>query len=175
MTLNANRRKAMYAGVAALAAIAGVGVAWKRQELGAIAPEALNAFWAAEFDTPTGESLLMKSLQGRPLVINFWATWCTPCVEEMPLIDAFFRENQSKDWQVLGLAIDQPSRVRQFLTQFPVNYKIGLAGLNGTELGKLLGNDVGGLPFTVVLNANGKLMQRKLGKLTPADINKWAI
>jgi thiol-disulfide isomerase/thioredoxin len=165
----------MYAGVAALAAIAGVGVAWKRQALGALAPEALNAFWAAEFDTPTGESLSMKSLQGRPVVINFWATWCTPCIEEMPLIDTFFRENESKGWQVLGLAIDQPSRVRQFLTQFPVNYKIGLAGLNGTELGKILGNDVGGLPFTVVLNANGELMQRKLGKLTPADINKWVI
>ena len=142
MTLTTNRRTAMYAGVAALAAIAGVGVAWKRQALGALAPEALNAFWAAEFDTPTGESLSMKSLQGRPVVINFWATWCTPCIEEMPLIDTFFRENESKGWQVLGLAIDQPSRVRQFLTQFPVNYKIGLAGLNGTELGKLLGNDV---------------------------------
>jgi hypothetical protein len=164
MTLNANRRKAMYAGVAALAAIAGAGVAWKRQELGAIAPEALNAFWAAEFDNPTGESLLMKTLQALP-----------PCIEEMPLIDAFFRENESKGWQVLGLAIDQPSRVRQFLTQFPVNYKIGLAGLNGTELGKMLGNDVGGLPFTVVLNANGELMQRKLGKLTPEDIKKWVI
>jgi len=175
MTLTTNRRTAMYAGVAALAAIAGVGVAWKRQALGALAPEALNAFWAAEFDTPTGESLSMKSLQGRPVVINFWATWCTPCIEEMPLIDTFFRENESKGWQVLGLAIDQPSRVRQFLTQFPVNYKIGLAGLNGTELGKILGNDVGGLPFTVVLNANGELMQRKLGKLTPADINKWVI
>ena len=59
MTLNANRRTAMYAGVAALAAIVGAGVAWKRQELGAIAPEALNAFWAAEFDTPTGEPLSM--------------------------------------------------------------------------------------------------------------------
>ena len=96
MTLNVNRRVAMYAGVAALAAIGGVGVAWKRQELGAISPEALNSFWAAEFDTPAGESLSMKSLQGRPLVINFWATWCTPCIEEMPLIDAFFRENESK-------------------------------------------------------------------------------
>jgi thiol-disulfide isomerase/thioredoxin len=165
----------MYAGVAALAAIGGVGVAWKRQELGAISPEALNSFWAAEFDTPAGESLSMKSLQGRPLVINFWATWCTPCIEEMPLIDAFFRENESKGWQVLGLAIDQPSRVRQFLTQFPVNYKIGLAGLNGTELGKLLGNDVGGLPFTVVLNADGQLILSKLGKLTANDIKKWVI
>lgn len=175
MTLNVNRRVAMYAGVAALAAIGGVGVAWKSQELGAISPEALNSFWAAEFDTPAGESLSMKSLQGRPLVINFWATWCTPCIEEMPLIDAFFRENESKGWQVLGLAIDQPSRVRQFLTQFPVNYKIGLAGLNGTELGKLLGNDVGGLPFTVVLNADGKLILSKLGKLTANDIKKWVI
>ena len=175
MTLNVNRRVAMYAGVAALAAIGGVGVAWKRQELGAISPEALNSFWAAEFDTPAGESLSMKSLQGQPLVINFWATWCTPCIEEMPLIDAFFRENESKGWQVLGLAIDQPSRVRQFLTQFPVNYKIGLAGLNGTELGKLLGNAVGGLPFTVVLNADGQLILSKLGKLTANDIKKWVI
>ncbi|BDU57472.1 hypothetical protein LMORI2_04540 [Limnohabitans sp. MORI2] len=175
MTFYANRRTAMYAGVAALAALAGAGVAWKRQALGSIAPEALNAFWAAEFDTPTGEPLLMKTLQGRPLVINFWATWCTPCIEEMPLIDAFFRENESKGWQVLGLAIDQPSRVRQFLTQFPVSYKIGLAGMNGTELGKMLGNDVGGLPFTVVLNADGQLILRKLGKLTADDVKKWTV
>lgn len=175
MTLNANRRTAMYAGVAALAAIAGAGVAWKRQALGSVAPEVLNAFWASEFETPTGEPLLMTTLQGRPLVINFWATWCTPCIEEMPLIDAFFRENEAKGWQVLGLAIDQPSRVRQFLTQFPVNYKIGLAGMNGTELGKMLGNDVGGLPFTVVLNADGQLILKKLGKLTADDIKKWVV
>jgi hypothetical protein len=59
--------------------------------------------------------------------------------------------------------------------QFPVSYKIGLAGLNGTELGKLLGNEVGGLPFTVVLDAQGRLIQRKLGKLSPDDIRKWAV
>jgi thiol-disulfide isomerase/thioredoxin len=174
MTINANRRTAMYAGVAALAAMAGAGVAWKSQSLDDMAPEAMAAFWAAEFDTPSGETLPMTAFQGKPLVINFWATWCTPCIEEMPLIDAFFRENESKGWQVLGLAIDQPSRVKQFLNQFPVQYKIGLAGLNGTELGKMLGNDVGGLPFTVVLDANGQLIQRKLGKLAPDDIKKWA-
>jgi thiol-disulfide isomerase/thioredoxin len=174
MMINANRRTAMYAGVAALAAIAGVGVAWKRQSLEDMAPEAMAAFWAAEFDSPTGESLPMTVFRGKPLVINFWATWCTPCIEEMPLIDAFFRENESKGWQVLGLAIDQPSRVRQFLSQFPVNYKVGLAGLNGTELAKKLGNDVGGLPFTIVLDAKGNLKQRKLGKLTADDIRKWS-
>ena len=173
MTITANRRTAMYAGVAALAAIAGAAVAWKRQSLDDMAPEAMAAFWATEFDTPSGESLPTAALQGKPLVINFWATWCTPCIEEMPLIDAFFHENESKGWQVLGLAIDQPSRVRQFLSQFPVNYEIGLAGLNGTELAKKLGNDVGGLPFTIVLDANGQLKQRKLGKLTEYDIKKW--
>ena len=178
MTINTNRRTAMYAGVAALAAIAGAGVAWKRQAaqvVGDLAADTLQAVWSAEFDTPTGESLLMTSFQGRPLVINFWATWCTPCIEEMPLIDDFFRQNESKGWQVLGLAIDQPSRVRQFLSQFPVAYKIGLAGLNGTELAKQLGNEVGGLPFTVVLDGQGHLIQRKVGKLTPDDIKKWAV
>jgi thiol-disulfide isomerase/thioredoxin len=178
MTINTNRRTAMYATVAALAAMAGAGVAWKRQawqDSGGIASDVMSAFWAAEFDTPTGESLSIISFQGRPLVINFWATWCTPCIEEMPLIDSFFRENKDKGWQVLGLAIDQPSRVRQFLSQFPVSYKIGLAGLTGTELGKTLGNEVGGLPFTVVLDAQGRLIQRKVGKLTPDDIKKWVV
>ena len=168
----------MYVGVAALAAFAGAGAAWKRQVgqgTGAIASDVMQAFWAAEFDTPTGESLPMASFQGRPLVINFWATWCAPCVEEMPLLDAFFRQNKQNGWQVVGLAIDQPSRVRQFLSQFPVTYTIGLAGLNGTELGKMLGNEQSSLPFTVVLDAQGLVQQRKLGKLTPEDIKNWTI
>jgi thiol-disulfide isomerase/thioredoxin len=178
MMMNTNRRMVMYAGVAALAAVAGAGVAWKHQAgqvTGGIATDVMQAFWAAEFDLPTGELLPMTAFQGNPLVINFWATWCTPCIEEMPLIDAFFQEKKEKGWQVLGLAIDQPSRVRQFLSQFPVGYKIGLAGLNGTELAKRLGNDVGGLPFTVVLDSQGRLIQRKVGKLTPDDIKKWSI
>jgi len=173
MMLKTNRRSILYAGVAAVAAAVGAGVAWRRQAQGGLSAETSAALWASEFETPSGESLPMAAFQGRPLVINFWATWCTPCVEEMPLIDAFFRENQSKEWQVIGLAIDQPSRVRQFLKQFPVDYKIGLAGLNGTDLAKKLGNDLGGLPFTVVLDANGQLIQRKLGKLSPGDIKKW--
>jgi hypothetical protein len=61
------------------------------------------------------------------------------------------------------------------LGQFPVSYATALAGMNGTELGKILGNDVGGLPFTVVLDAKGDLIQRRLGKLTPGDIKKWAV
>jgi len=116
----------------------------------------------------------MQNLQGRPLVINFWATWCAPCVEEMPLLDIFFRQNVAKGWQMVGLAIDQPSRVRQYLSQNAISYPIGLAGMAGTELGRLLGNEVGGLPFTVVLDGKGSLIQRKLGKLSAQEIQAWA-
>ncbi|PUE56648.1 redoxin [Limnohabitans sp. Rim8] len=175
MIFKTNRRTAMFAGVAALAGLAGAGIAWKRHAPRALAPDAMQALWSSEFTMPSGESLLMSSLKGRPLVLNFWATWCPPCVEEMPLIDAFFRQNKQYGWQVVGLAIDQPSRVKQFLNQFPVDYSIGLAGLNGTELGKMLGNEQSSLPFTVVLDGQGALLQRKLGKLTPEDIKNWTI
>ena len=175
MTISATRRYWLYAGVAAVAGLAGAGVAWRRHVLTDMPSEALSTLWASEFESPTGEVLRLADFQGKPLVLNFWATWCAPCVEEMPLIDAFYRQNSGKGWQVLGLAIDQPSRVRQFLAQHPVSYPVGLAGLNGTELGKVLGNSQGGLPFTVVLNAQGHLKQRKLGKLSEDEVNNWVL
>ena len=113
------------------------------------------------------------SEQDKLYVLSFWATWCTPCVEEMPLLEAFFQENQSKSWQVVGLAIDQPSAVKRFLKQNPVNYPIGFAGLGGTELVKTLGNPEGGLPFTLVLNAQGGLIVQKLGKLSSQEMREW--
>ena len=91
----------------------------------------------------------------------------------MPLLNAFFQQNNAKSWQVLGLAIDQPSAVKRFLALHPVEYPVGFAGLNGTALMQALGNDQGGLPFTLVLNAKAGLVQRKLGKLTEADMSKW--
>ncbi|HSV34620.1 MAG TPA: TlpA disulfide reductase family protein [Ramlibacter sp.] len=127
------------------------------------------------FATPAGASLTMQSLRGKPLLLNFWATWCPPCVEELPLLDAFFRENSAKSWQVLGLAIDQPSSVRKFLQQTPVTFPVGMAGMGGTELAKALGNLSGGLPFTVVIGADGRVLQRRMGRVTAADLAQWKL
>jgi hypothetical protein len=72
------------------------------------------------------------------------------------------------------LAIDQPSAVRAFLARTPIHFPVGLAGLGGTELARALGNMVGGLPFTVVVNGAGKVVQRRMGRVTRADLAQWA-
>lgn len=167
------RRRLLTAGVAAAAAAAGLGAAWWKFRTEAPAASAVEGLWQLSFTTPSGGQLAMASLRGRPLLVNFWATWCPPCVEEMPLLDAFARQQGDNGWQVVGLAIDQPSAVRQFLARTPVRYAIGLAGLEGTDLVRGLGNPSGGLPFTVVLGPDGTVRQRRIGKLARADLEAW--
>lgn len=170
-----NRRRLLVGGVAAAAAVAGAGVAvWRlRPAQPAAGGDPADALWGLTVDTPQGGSLALASLRGQSLLVNFWATWCPPCVEEMPLLDRFFRQNSSSGWNVVGLAIDQPSSVRQFLARAPVSFPIGMAGLQGTELGKALGNATGGLPFTVVIGPDGLIRQRKMGQVTPAELDRW--
>ncbi|WP_370263358.1 TlpA family protein disulfide reductase [Limnobacter sp.] len=117
------------------------------------------------FQTPQGASLDLGALQGKTVVINFWATWCPPCVEEMPELDALYPQLQAQQVELIGIAIDSPSNVAQFLEKTPVSYPIVLAGMGGTELGKALGNTQGGLPFTVILDENGNQILKEAGRI----------
>lgn len=194
----ASRRGALMAGVGVAAVLAGAGYAWLRGKSappapmpaepegpfaastprpsgGAVSDEAAaQQFWPLEFDTPQGTKLAIASLKGKPLILNFWATWCAPCVEEMPMLDAFYRQNSAKGWQVVGLAIDQPTSVRKFLEKTAVTFPIGLAGFGGTELTRTMGNNAGALPFSVLFDKDGKLRQRKMGRLSEADLQAWS-
>jgi thiol-disulfide isomerase/thioredoxin len=132
------------------------------------------AFWQQVFDTPGGPPLNLSALQGKPLLINFWATWCPPCVKEMPELDQFAREFAPLGWQVLGLAIDGPTPVKAFLAKVRVGFAIGLAGFEGTELSQALGNTAGGLPFTVLIDAQGRIRHRKMGATSHQELARWA-
>ncbi len=170
----ATRRRLLYAGVAAAAAASGAGWAWWKFRPHDAQPGAAEALWSQSFLTPDGAALPLQPFQGKPLLLNFWATWCPPCVAELPLLNGFFKQQSAKGWQVLGLAVDQPSAVRGFLARAPVDFAVGMAGLGGTDLSRALGNLTGGLPFTVVFAADGRILHRKMGQLSADDLQRWA-
>ncbi len=108
------------------------------------------------------------------MVLNFWATWCPPCIEELPLLDSFQRENAANGWQVVGIAADNAKAVKQFLAKTPLSFPSPLAGLAGVDLSRSLGNLGGGLPFTVVVNRKGDVALRHMGKLSAPQIAAFA-
>lgn len=171
MNTTENRRGwlAWAAGGVALASAAAGGLWYARRNDDA----ATGALWSLRFDRPEGGELVMAQLRGRPVLLNFWATWCPPCVTEMPLLDRFHREAGTSGWQVVGLAVDSPTPVRAFLAKRPVGFPVGLAGLDGVEIARSLGNLSGSLPFSLALDANGKVRERKLGMLHEADLARW--
>ena len=165
------RRTALLAGVAAAAGAAGLGGALWRTRSGAAATGA--DIWPMRFETPRGGQLELASLRGKPLLLNFWATWCPPCVSELPLLDRFQREQHARGWQVVGLAVDNRDPVLEFLAKQPVSFAIGVAGMGGVELSRALGNAGGALPFTIVFDRAGAAVQRKLGVIQPEDLQRW--
>ncbi len=169
---SALRRKVIWAaGVGA--AVAGMGLALWRFQPKAVVQARRHPVWSEQFETPSGQKLSMSAFQGKPLLLNFWATWCPPCVDELPMMDVFWRENRANGHQVLALAIDQPSAVRRFLERHPLGFPVGMAGLTGTTLAKSLGNAAGAVPFTVFFKADGSIWREKMGQLTQADLMAW--
>jgi thiol-disulfide isomerase/thioredoxin len=166
-------RRALMALVGVGAGLGGAGLAWWRLRPGPVLSGAEEAFWAQRYERPEGGELIMADLRGRPLLVNFWATWCPPCIEELPLLNAFAVDHARRGWQVVGLAVDRVEPVRSFLQRLPLSFPVGMAGLAGTELSRTLGNANGGLPFTVVMDRQGRAVHRKIGKVRESDLEQW--
>jgi thiol-disulfide isomerase/thioredoxin len=164
------RRSLVVLAAGAAAAAAGIGVAMLR---GADRLEPSPDIWALRLPRPGGGEIAFADLRGKPLLINFWATWCPPCVEEMPLLARFARQHKQAGWQVVGIAVDREQAVRDFIAAKGIDFPIGLASGEGLALSRSLGNSAGGLPFSIALDASGRASARKLGAVSEGLLDEW--
>lgn len=163
--------------VGALALAAGVYAGNLRLQTGtpdstASAGAALPRWTGYTFADSKGQDYALKQLEGKTVLINFWATWCPPCVEEMPDFDRLHPKLKANGIELIGIGIDSPSNVSEFLQKRQFSYPLLVAGAQGSDLARLLGNQTGSLPYTVLINPKGEVVFSKLGRITPAEVLK---
>jgi len=170
------KRRNVVVVAAALAAVAiGAGTALRRARVDDDdGPAAPVDIWSLTFDGLDAGAIALAGRRGRPLLLNFWATWCGPCVVEMPILDRFARERAADRWQVLALAIDQPDPVRRFIAERTLRLPVAIAGGIGLELSRQLGNRNGGLPFTAAFDSAGRKTHGHLGAVDNGLLADWA-
>ena len=155
--------------ISLLALAAGLGASWLDRQAAPTAEPAVQTLWVQQWPGPDGQPKSLETLRGQITVVNFWATWCAPCVEEMPALSALYQQIQQASGaprprvEFIGVAIDRADQVAEFARRSPVSYPLVVAGAAGSELGRALGNEAGALPFTAVIDSNGRVVERTLG------------
>jgi thiol-disulfide isomerase/thioredoxin len=160
------------AGAAALAAGAGVALFRTRVRQGA-GHEVVAELFNATFPDAQGVPQAMSQWRNRWLVLNFWATWCAPCIEEMPTLQAVARDYAARNVAVVGLGIDRPEAIRRFQSDFRLDLPLLVAGVDGSRWARDLGNPSGALPFTVLISPAGGVVQARLGLIKPELLRGW--
>lgn len=130
----------------------------------------LAALMAARLPDLQGKPQPIDQWQGKVVVINFWATWCAPCREEIPLFIRLQKKYGERGLQFVGIAIDQAEKVRPYATELGMNFPVLIGGADAIELTRTLGNKASVLPFTVVLDRSGKAVQKEVGAVKEAQI-----
>lgn len=133
--------------------------------------DAVEAFAISDLE---GQPVHLPSdFSGRPLLVNIWASWCGPCIEEMPELDRFASEQGANGTQVLGIALDDADAVRDFLQRIPVSYAIALDTPGAADAGVRVGNPRGVLPYTALISADGRVLKQKIGPFQHGEIDTW--
>ena len=165
-------RRALMMGLAAggLGLAGGAGVAWWRLRPAPVADAAARIFFDQRLPTPEGQPVVFNNWRGQVVVINFWATWCPPCVEEMPDLNRLHTQWQPRNVQFVGIGVDTASNIQQFQRKVPVGYPLVVAGTVGSELARTLGNQSGGLPYTVIIDRGGRIAHQYIGRIKPETL-----
>jgi thiol-disulfide isomerase/thioredoxin len=134
----------------------------------------VQLFFQSEFPEHAAGLQKMSQWKGKPIIVNFWASWCPPCIREMPELSEFSKEMKKHGVQVIGLGVDTGEHIAEFAKQHPVDYPLYVAGITGSELSRQLGNETGGLPFTIIIGSDGKIKHTYLGLLNFKQL-RWDI
>lgn len=121
-----------------------------------------------------GGKLDLTSYRGRTVVLNFWASWCGPCVEEMPLLDHFSVAAKDRGISVVGIAVEDADAVRAFLQEFPVTYPIGLGSSGSPDESAAFGNRRSVLPFSVLIDPSGIVRRVRTGAFSDGELVDWS-
>lgn len=168
MTLAQSRWLLAAAAVVALAA--GVWLARSLLLTPSATGQSASALMGIALPDADGREQALAQWQGKVVVVNFWATWCAPCREEMPMFVRLQRDQGPKGLQFVGIAVDQADKVRQFAADIGLNYPALIGGYGAMELSKSLGNSLMALPFTVIVDRNGRVAHTQLGPLKEEQI-----
>lgn len=170
--MSPGRRRALAYGAAAAAA-AGAGI-WTGVRLlsGGAAPEPtiVSPLDAMTFPDLAGKPRRIAEWRGKVVAVNFWATWCAPCREEIPLFMEVRRERASQGFEVVGIAIDNAEKVAEYARNAAISYPVLIADGSGLDLIRKLGNASGGLPYTAFLDRGGRPVRSKLGALKRTEL-----
>ncbi|HUP96984.1 MAG TPA: TlpA disulfide reductase family protein [Usitatibacter sp.] len=166
--------RALFTAIALCAAGAGTAMWWAMRPAvseipapGTVAPAAL---FAASFADAAGRSQTLAQFQGKVVVVNFWATWCAPCREEMPAFVHLQARWGARGVQFVGLAQDDPGKVARFGADLAINYPLWTGGDQVTELSRRLGNRLGALPHTAILGPAGEVLETRVGPYTEREM-----
>lgn len=169
------RLSVVFSGVALLAALAGTAL-WlgQRAQIQTPPPVAIapTALYASTFRDAAGVDQPLGQFQGNLLVINFWATWCAPCREEMPAFSRVHERWKARGVRFVGLSAEAPEVVSRFASRLPVSYPLWTGSGDVDALSRRLGNHVGVLPHTVIIDGAGAILETKIGPFTETELEQ---
>ena len=119
-----------------------------------------------------GRQVTADEFSGRVLLVNFWASWCKPCVEEMPMISSLYEQLAGSGFSVVGIALDQPSSAAAFADELGVSYPVLVGETDTVMTGRRYGNRAGMLPYTVLVGADGVVRWTRLGAVSREDLER---
>ena len=131
-----------------------------------------NVLLDARFNTLDGKEVALKTWQNKVIVLNFWATWCPPCREEMPELSKMQDQYKNKNLVVIGLSTDDLETTKTFIQSNPVSYPVLAGDMQAMNFAESLGNNQGVLPYTVVIDEKGHIVKSFFGRVNQNLLEK---